>query len=186
MNREELKALGLSDEQIEAVMKSHGKAIGVEKEKAEKYKTDSEKLSELQAKLDAIEASKLSETEKAQKETEKALARASELEGQIKRFELKANLASAGITGENAEKLIESLGTGNIDVSILSTIISEREKASADAKEKEIAGNAGAPNGGKPTNEGNKQTEIEKFVAKRAKLNAGNEKSSSDIVSKYI
>lgn len=36
MNREELKALGLSDEQVESVMRSHGKSINDLKEKADK------------------------------------------------------------------------------------------------------------------------------------------------------
>lgn len=36
MTREELKALGLTDEQIEKVMASHGKAINASKEKADK------------------------------------------------------------------------------------------------------------------------------------------------------
>ncbi|GAB3801614.1 phage scaffolding protein [Virgibacillus kimchii] len=36
MNREELKALGLTDEQIETVMKEHGKSIKDTKEKADK------------------------------------------------------------------------------------------------------------------------------------------------------
>lgn len=39
MNREELKELGLSDEQIEAVMKSHGKSVNDLKEKAEQVDT---------------------------------------------------------------------------------------------------------------------------------------------------
>lgn len=36
MNREELKALGLTDEQIEAVMRSHGQTVNSLKEKADK------------------------------------------------------------------------------------------------------------------------------------------------------
>src|SRR5690554_1450014 len=39
MTREELKALGLTDEQIEKVMASHGKALNEYKEKAEKVDT---------------------------------------------------------------------------------------------------------------------------------------------------
>lgn len=39
MNREELKALGLSDEQIDKVMASHGKVVNSIKEKADKTET---------------------------------------------------------------------------------------------------------------------------------------------------
>ncbi len=44
MNREELKALGLTDEQIEEVMKAHGKSVNDYKEKAEQVDTLSSQI----------------------------------------------------------------------------------------------------------------------------------------------
>lgn len=152
-----------------------------------KYKGKADRTDELETKLAEIENAKLSDLEKSQKETETALARIKELEAKIKTSELKANLANAGITGEHADKLIASLEGGGIDVSVLSEIIAIREKASADAKEKEIAGNADNPGGGGgKDHEEKEKTESEKFVSERAKATSEANKASADIVSQYL
>lgn len=46
LNREELKALGLDDEQIEAVMKSHGKVVNSNKEQLDTVTTERDNLKE--------------------------------------------------------------------------------------------------------------------------------------------
>lgn len=51
MNREELKALGLSDEQVESVMKAHGKTLNDTKVKADKVDGLESQLEDLQGQL---------------------------------------------------------------------------------------------------------------------------------------
>lgn len=51
MNREELKALGLTDDQIDKVMASHGKAVNSFKEKAEKVDGLESQLSDYKTQL---------------------------------------------------------------------------------------------------------------------------------------
>lgn len=148
MQRQTLRDLGLTDEQIEAVMIEHSKDIQGEQKKIEGYKTDSLKLVELTKQLEAM---KNAETEKAKeietKDTQYAdlEKKFAELQADLKTKELKANLAEKGIVGENADKLIASLGGANIDVDVLCNIIAEREKGAVDSKIKELEGLAGNP-----------------------------------------
>ena len=150
--KENLILIGIAeptDEQITNYLNQMQGETKKYSDKADKYKDDAEKVKELQAKLDEIEKQNMSEIELANKEKELANDKVSELEAKIKAMELKTSLAEKGIVGEQADKLIESLGSGSLDVELLGQIITEREQASATAKEQEIANNSGNPGGGK-------------------------------------
>lgn len=157
MNREKLKELGLTDEQIEAIMSDHGKSIQAEKAKLEGYKSDSLKLVELTKQLEAMKKAQadkdkdLSAKDTAYDDLKKQF---DELQADLKLKELKANLAEKGIIGDDAEKLVSSLSGGSIDVSILGEIIANREKSAVDAKVKELTDGATNPNGGKAKSSG--------------------------------
>ena len=60
-------------------------------------------------------------------------------------MEMKAQLAEKGIVGEDADNLIDA--DGKLDIETLGKIISEREKASASAKEKELLDRTPSPKG---------------------------------------
>lgn len=140
MTREDVKKIfgeEITDEQITAILNQHNSEVATEKGKTEKAKADAKKAEELQAKLDEIEKSNMSDLEKANKATEDANNRIADLEKQIKVIETKKNLAEQGITGEVADKLIESLNGGNLDTALIGQIISEREKAAVAAHEKD-------------------------------------------------
>lgn len=185
MDRNTLKELGLTDEQVDAVMKSNGDDINREKKKAETYKTEADKAAEYKKQLDEINNANLTEVEKANKERDTALSELDSLKAQIKTMELRTKLAETGITGENADKLIGGLAGGNLDVSVLAAIISERETKAANAKEKELAGNADNPGGGKVGASDNK-SEAEKVAENLGKIDSASQKASADILANYI
>lgn len=188
MNRETLRQLGLTDEQINEVMKENGKDIQAEKQKAEGYKSDTAKLNELTKQLELMKQAQ-SEKDKTLETKDTAYAdlekRFNDLQVELKTKELKANLAEKGIVGENADKLIQSLSGGGLDVDILGTIISERETSAVDAKVKELAGQAGNPSGGTtpPTPQ---KTDAEKMAESIGKTLAESNKSSNDVLAKYM
>ena len=153
MNREQAKSNLISfgiaeptEEQITNYLNSVNGEVKKEKDRADKYKLDADKATELQKKLDEIANQNLSELEKANKAADEAFAQVAALQKRIDRAEQLKALAEKGITGEQAEKLISE--DGKLDYDILGQIISDRETAAKAAKEQEIANNQGNPGGG--------------------------------------
>lgn len=172
----------VTDEMITAHLNNINGAIKVEKDKADLLKTEAEKAKELQEKLDAIEAEKLSDVEKANKATEKANAEIADLQKQIKAMETRTKLAELGIVGEQADKFFNENGGINFDV--LGQVISDREKSASTQKEKELLENTPNPNGG--NGGGSEKTDAEKFAESYGKRVAESNKVASDVMSHYI
>lgn len=194
MTREQAKdflvELGIEEPSKEQIDNYLNKLNGETKkytDKIEKGKQDAALVDELKEKLQALEDAKLSDTEKITKENENAKATISTLQAQIKAMELKTQLADKGITGEDAESLISSLADGKFDIEVLGKIITTRENAAAEAKEREIANGSTNPNG---NNNGgaNKDDDAKakEFASGIAKSIGGDNKASTDIVSNYL
>lgn len=187
MKREDLQALGLTDEQIEKVMAEHGKDIQSANAKSAKYKEDAEKLAEVQKQLEEIQSANLSDVEKANKERDSALDQIAGLQSQIKAMTLKTKLADKGITGEDADKLVESISKGEFDVELLGTIIASKESAAATAKEQEIAKGSINPGGGNANKDGKPdKTEAEKFAESIGKQLSASDEASKSVVDSYL
>lgn len=194
MTREQAKdflvELGIEEPSKEQIDNYLNKLNGETKkytDKIEKGKQDAALVDELKEKLQALEDAKLSDTEKITKENETAKATISTLQAQIKAMELKTQLADKGITGEDAESLISNLTEGKFDVEVLGKIITTRENAAAEAKEREIANGSTNPNG---NNNGGAdkgdETKAKEFASGIAKSIGGDNKASTDIVSNYL
>lgn len=194
MTREQAKdflvELGIEEPSKEQIDNYLNKLNGETKkytDKIEKGKQDAALVDELKEKLQALEDAKLSDTEKITKENETAKATISTLRAQIKAMELKTQLADKGITGEDAESLISSLTDGKFDIEVLGKIITTRENAAAEAKEREIASGSTNPNG---NNNGGADkgddAKAKEFASGIAKSIGGDNKASIDIVSNYL
>lgn len=170
MTREQAKALlvtlGIAEpteDQITNYLNSVNKEVKSEKDRADKYKTEADKVAGLQAQLDEINSKGLSDVEKANKATEAALSKVAELEKNIKTMQTQKQLAELGITGEKAEKFISADGT--VDFSVLGQILSDTKANAAAAKEAELAGKAGNPGGqGGSNGGGEEKSEGETFA----------------------
>lgn len=178
MKREDLTALGLTDEQIEKIIAENSKDIQNANKNADKYKTELESLKEsaanaeeLQKKIEEIEQSKMTETEKIAKELEKANQRVADLEklGAI-RDQREAAITKFHVTAEQAKQIVKDDGT--VDYDILGQIISEKESAAALAKEQEIAKAASNP-GGQNGSDNNGNNSVAKDMAIAAAKRAG-------------
>lgn len=192
MTREQAKqnliSIGIeepSDEQVTNYLNQVNGESKKEKEKAEKYKADADEAAKLRTKLEELEAGNLSEVEKANKERDTALNSVADLQKQIRSMEMRTKFTEKGITGEAADKLIKSIEDGIFDIETLGVIISEKETAAAQAKEKEIADNSANPGGVKTGTEDDKKTEAEKFAEIMVKENASDEKGATDIIDAY-
>ena len=172
MTREQAKtllvSLGIetpSEEQITNYLNSVNKEIKTEKDRADKFKAEAEKVATLQAQLDEINSKGLSDVEKANKATEAALSKVAELERNIKTMQTQKQLAELGIVGESADKFFDS--EGNVDFSVLGQILSDTKKNAATEKERELAGNAGNPGGQGGSNSGGEEKSEGAIYAER-------------------
>ena len=193
MTREQCKAklvaMGIAEpteDQITAMLNTISGEVKVEKDRADRLGKEAEKVSELQKQLDEINNKGLSEVEKANKATEAAMKRVSELEKNINAMQRQKQLAELGITGEQADKFFDA--DGNLDFSVLGQILSDTKAKAAADKEAELAGKAGNPgeggNGG--NGDGDEKTVAETYAESYAKNVAASNKATNDALASYL
>lgn len=181
-----LVSLGIetpTDEQVTNYLNSVNKEIKTEKDRADKYKAESEKVGELQKQLEEINNKGLSDVEKANKATEQANARIAELEKSLKNMTIQNKLSELGISGDDATNLFSENGELNFET--LGQILTNREKAAATAKEKELAGNAGNPGGQGGASSTPEKTDDVKVAESYAKRALESNKATSDALASY-
>lgn len=171
-----------TEEQITDLLNSIGAETKKEKDRADGYKAKADKADELQAELDKINEQNLSETEKANKELEKANQRIAELERtDAIRTQRAMAIDKFKITAEQANEVVKD--DGSLDYEKLGQIIAEKETASANAKEQELANKAGNPGGGNNgAGSGTEKSNAEKLVTRFF----GGEKKENNILSHYV
>ena len=179
MTREQAKqnlvTIGVSeptDEQITNYLNQVSGETQRERTRADKYKADADKATDLQKQLDEINQQGLSDLEKANNRT-------AELEKQLKTMQQKQSLAELGIIGESADKLIKE--DGSLDYAVLGQIITDRETKASSAKEQELLKNTPNPNGGS----GGKHEEPEPADVANAKNMTFGSKASTDANKNY-
>lgn len=163
-----LESLGIenvTDEMITNHLNQVNNAIKSEKDRAEKYRAEAEKVADLQKQLDEINSKGLTDVEKANKATEAALSKVAELEKNIKTMQTQKELATLGITGEVADNMFNE--DGSLNFATLGQVLTEREKAAATAKEAELAGKAGNPGGQGGSNGGDEEKSEGAIYAER-------------------
>ena len=147
MKREDLIAMGISEENADKIMGDYGNGIQKANARADALKAKADKADDLQAELDKINEQNLSDTEKATKELEKANNRIAELEKEKAIADQRNSVVEKfKVTSEQAKQIVKD--DGSLDYDVLGKIISDKETAAATAKEQELANNAGNPGGG--------------------------------------
>lgn len=181
--RKNLETIGIespTDEQITNYLNQVQGETRFERDRADKLKDKASKADELQKQIDEMNSANQSDNEKLQTALDKANAQIASLQKDIARTKLLNNLASKGITGEDAEKLVSE--DGALDIEILGKIISDRETSAAANKEKELLNGTPNPSGGKGGSDDGK-TSAEKMVEK---LFPKQEQGNNSIVNQYI
>lgn len=146
MKREELIAMGISEEDADKIMADYGSAIQKANSRADALKAKADKADELQAQLDELNSQNLSEIDKVTKALEKANNKIAELEKEQSISNQRNSVVEKfKVTAEQAKQIVKD--DGSLDYDVLAQIISDKETAAATAKEQEIANNAGNPGG---------------------------------------
>lgn len=188
MKREDLAALGLTDEQIEKIIAENSKDVQNANKNADKYKTELESLKasagnaeELQKKIEEIEQSKMTDAEKFENELKKANQKIAELEKDAKIRDSRASAAEKfKITAEQAKQIVKD--DGSFDYDVLGQIIADKESAAALAKEQEIANLSGNPGGQGASGNGDGKSSAVKLVERHF----GGQKQNNDVLSHYL
>ena len=175
-----------TDEQITNLLNQNNSEVAKEKNKVNQYKDKANSADELQKRLDELEAGQLTELEKANKALEAANEQIAKLQkDNAIRDQREAAMTNFKITADQAKSVVKD--DGSLDYESLGKIISEKETASAKAKEEEIANNSTNPGGGSATGgNGDDKTEAEKVAENIGKSLAGVNESAKSIVESYM
>lgn len=180
MKREDLIAMGISEENIEKIMADYGSSIQKANAKAEQYKAKADKADELQSQLDDLNSQNMTEVEKATKALEAANNKIAQLE---KRDAVRTQRANAmekfGITAEQASKVVTE--DGATDYEVLGQIFADSKKSAIAEYEKEKLDGTPNPDGTKG-GAGEEKTTAEKLVDKYL----GGQKQNNDVLSHYV
>lgn len=172
-----------TEEQITNILNQNNSEVAREKAKLNPYKEKAEKTDELQKQFDELEASKLSENEKTKKALEVANQHIAELEknNAIRDLREKA-MTDFKITAEQAKTVVKD--DGSFDTAELGKIITDKETASAQAKEQEIANNTTNPGGSSAS--GNEENKKPADVENAEKITFGEASASNEAKNKYV
>lgn len=190
MTREELRALGFTEEQINQIMQLHGTAT-------QGLRTQVSTLTADLAAARAISnpnppapnpAPEPTDPPANDTELQNALNRIKELERENTRKDIAAYATSKGLSGEQVENVLKAFGEdaeiAKSAIDSISQIISDNRAAAALAKEQELAGNASNPGGGSGGNGGgaDEKSSAEKLAAKYFP----EKKQGNSVLSHYI
>ena len=180
MKREELIAMGISEENADKIMADYGSTVQKANAKAEQYKAKADKADELQSQLDELNSQNMTEVEKATKALESANQKIAELE---KRDIIRTQRANAmekfGLTAEQASKVVTD--DGATDYEVLGQIFADSKKSAIAEYEKQKLD--GTPNpGGSTGGSVEEKTTAERLVEKYY----GGQKQENNILSHYV
>lgn len=165
MTREQLLALGLTEEQVNQIMSMHGTAT-------QNLRTQVTTLTgQLETARNANQpANPPANQDPENQELTNALNRIKELEDDNRRKDILAYATSKGLLGEQADNVLKAFGDdvelAKSAIDSISQIISDNRTAAAQEKEQEIAQNASNPGGGTGGGSGEEKSSAEKIAAK--------------------
>ena len=167
-----------TDEQISGILNAHHKEMDAEKEKTKDAKDSVAKVAELQAQIEELNNKDLTEIDKIQKQLDKVQDEYDKAQKTIKNMELKTSLLDQGVSGEDADKLIEAMSAEKFDASVIGTMIAN----AISAHDKEALKSTPDPSGaqGKPDT----RSDAEKIVETMFSNNGSESKQS--VISNYL
>ena len=183
MKREELIAMGISEENVEKIIADYGSAVQREQAKAAELKAKADSADELQKKLDEMEAGNLTELEKANKALETANQQIADMQKKNAiRDQREALMEKLKINAERSQAKSVVKDNGSLDYDALGKITAEKETAAAQAKEQEIANNSENPGGGTAGGENKKTADVENAE----KISFGKPAESAEAKDHYV
>jgi TolA-binding protein len=190
MNREELRAMGLTEEQIESVMKSHGQSTQSLQAQIAQNNLEMARLRGVEMEYTAFKAQKPKEEPKKVENPEmlEAQRQIAELRSEMNRKDIANYALSKGISGEQSANILLAFGdnveSAKLAIDSISQIISDTDKSARDS-EKQMWLN-GTPNpSGNVTPPANEPTQAEQIALALGKSANATNKQSEAIIASY-
>ena len=190
MDRESLRAMGLTEEQIESVMKSHGQSTQSLQAQIAQNNLEMARLRGVEMEYTAFKAQKPKEEPKKVENPEmlEAQRQIAELRSEMNRKDIANYALSKGISGERSANILLAFGdnveSAKLAIDSISQIISDTDKSARDS-EKQMWLN-GTPNpSGNVTPPANEPTQAEQIALALGKSANATNKQSEAIIASY-
>ena len=189
MTREQLLALGFTEEQVNSIMALHGQATQNLRGQITTLTNDLNVARNNQATNQNQSSSNTNQQQNNSgddDELETLRQQIANLQRENSRKDIEAYAISKGLTGDQVKNILNAFGE-NVDVAkqaidSIGQIISDNRTAAAREKEQELANGASNPGGGNSGGGTEEKTTAEKIAAKMY----GGKKQNNDILSHYV
>ena len=189
MDRESLRQLGLTEEQIESVMRDHGQAVQGLQGRIAQTNLEMARLRGVEMEYNTLKAQKPKEEPKKVENPEviEAQRQIAELTSKINRSEIANYAMSKGISGEQSTNILLAFGdnveSAKLAIDSISQIISDTDKSARDSEKQAWLSGTPNPTGNvtPPANEPSPAEQIALALGKSA--NATNKQSEAIIAS---
>lgn len=191
MNRESLRLLGLTEEQIEEVMKSHGQSTQGLQAQIAQSNLEMARLKAVEMEYNTLKAQKPKEEPKKVENPEllEAQRQIAELRADMNRKDIANYALSKGISGEQSANILIAFGDNveqaKLAIDSISQIISETDKSARDSEKQAWLNGTPNPSGVVVPQTENQQTQAEQIALALGKNANATNKQSEAIIASY-
>ena len=191
MNREELRALGMTEEQIEAVMKSHGQATQGLQAQIAQSNLEMARLRGVEVEFNNFKAQTPKQEPKKQENPEllEAQRQIAELRSDMNRKEIANYALSKGINAEQSANILIALGdnveAAKLAIDSIGQIISNTDKSARDSEKQMLLNNTPNPGGMAYQPQTETQSSAEQIALSLGKSANATNKDSEAIIASY-
>ena len=191
MNREELRALGMTEEQIEAVMKSHGQATQGLQAQIAQSNLEMARLRGVEVEFNNLKAQTPKQEPKKQENPEllEAQRQIAELRSDMNRKEIANYALSKGINAEQSANILIALGdnveAAKLAIDSIGQIISNTDKSARDSEKQMLLNSTPNPSGMSYQPQTETQSSAEQIALSLGKSANATNKDSEAIIASY-
>ncbi len=191
MDRESLRAMGLTEEQIESVMKSHGQSTQSLQAQIAQGNLEMARLRGVEMEYNAFKAQKPKEEPKKPENPEllEAQRQIAELRSDMNRKDIANYALSKGISGEQSANILIAFGdnveAAKLAIDSISQIISDTDKSARDSEKQMLLNGTPNPSGANYQPPADSQTQAEQIALSLGKTANSTSKDSEAIIASY-
>ena len=191
MSREELRAMGLTEEQIESVMKSHGQTTQNLQAQIAQGNLEMARLRGIEMEYKNFKENQPKQEPKKQENPEllEAQRQIAELRSDMNRKDIANYALSKGISGEQSANILIAFGDdverAKLAIDSIHNIISETDKSARDSEKQMLLNGTPNPSGSTIQTPENTLTQAEQFAISSGKIANSTSKDSQSIIASY-
>ena len=191
MDRESLRAMGLTEEQIEAVMKSHGQSTQGLQAQIAQSNLEMARLRGVEMEYNTFKSQKPKEEPKKPENPEliEAQRQIAELRSDMNRKDIANYALSKGISGEQSANILIAFGdnveAAKLAIDSIHQIISDTDKSARDSEKQALLNNTPNPNGVVVAPSGTEPSPAEQIALALGKSANATNKQSEAIIASY-